>query len=351
MILFSIGLPSRLAQWCDLALGHVARLALGSADRIALDGLAQLAAAVIGSDGSHLVVCCRRPAINLQAELIKSDRPYLIATSDPRAALGDLVLRGGYSLANATRAVASSCVAMLSLADSPRALVVAPDRAGDAAAIVAAIAAHFGLQLGRGDLVQLVAQLPHIETAADDADYRSWSDGLDPDEQAIVNGALEPYVAQFAGGDPRPIVWQPQLFYASEEPSPGPEPTPLRGYVDITGRVRFLIYGPFIDLPQGAWSADVLLGFSAEAAGMHFLIEVYAGAQLAHTWLECSGEQVVESRLNFTIGQSVDQPVQIRVCTQRAAFDGRIGLGYVTIARRPTVPAETREHLAQLLRR
>ena len=59
---------------------------------------------------------------------------------------------------------------------------------------------------------------------------------------------------------------------------------------------------------------------------------------------------MVQSRLYFTIENSVDQAVQIRVFNERAAFDGRLALGYVAMTPQPTVPGETRERLAETLR-
>lgn len=83
---------------------------------------------------------------------------------------------------------------------------------------------------------------------------------------------------------------------------------------------------------------------------MSFVVEVFAGSQLAQTRINAAGEEVVETRLYFTIGNTVDQPVQIRIMNERAAFDGRLALGYVAVTPQSAVSEETRQRLTHALR-
>jgi hypothetical protein len=152
-------------------------------------------------------------------------------------------------------------------------------------------------------------------------------------------------VTYFAGGELEPIIWEADLFFANEERLPAVGP------IDITGLGRILVFGPYINLTPGPWSATIVTGFSAETAGIGFIIEVYAGAQLATARVQPAGEQVIECTLQFTIEDSVDQPVEIRIISERAAFDGRLALGYVSLLTRAGVRSETEQQLIQTLRR
>jgi hypothetical protein len=160
----------------------------------------------------------------------------------------------------------------------------------------------------------------------------------------MLNGALEPYIENTL----ERLVWEPELFYLCEEPI-GSTLVAATRPIDLTGRPRIVVYGPFITLPPGGWSAEIVLGFSAEAAGMSFMVEVFAGTQLAYTRIEIGGEQIIETRVSFTIADSADQPVQIRIWSERSAFDGRLALGYVTMTPQTSIPEETRERLASIL--
>jgi hypothetical protein len=349
MVFFSIGLPSRFAEWCDRLVLRLVERQLGSAEAVALNSLDELASAVVRTKAASLVACCRQPVLRLQTEILQAQRPFLVALGDPRAALRNLIESAGFQLPDATRAVASSCAAMLTITKAANALALTPDPSLDAYAAAAMVARHFELPLDRAEIAAVVDSLADtgVELTQDDA--LAWSEELSERERAIIDGAFEPYIAHFGGAPLERLVWEPELFYVTVDP-PSAGLLPLTGPVDVTGRTRFVVYGPFINLPPGAWSADVVLGFSAETSGVAFIIEVFAGSQLAHARIEVAGEQVIQSRLYFTIENSVDQAVQIRVFNERAAFDGRLALGYVAMTPQATIPGDTRERLAEALR-
>ena len=143
-------------------------------------------------------------------------------------------------------------------------------------ALATAIARHFGFLLSPGD-VAAVARSAGAAAAPEERQESAWLDQLSAREHAIINGALEPYVNYFnGGGELEPIVWEPDLFYTNESTADGSY-RPASGPIDITGRARFLIFGPYINLPPGAWSATAVIGFSAETAGLSFVIEIAAG--------------------------------------------------------------------------
>jgi hypothetical protein len=350
MILISIGMPSRFTEWCD---GLVVRLAMGSFDTVeaaALNSLDELAAAVLQTRAARLVVSSRQPVIRLQTAIVDSGRPFLVALGDPRAALRDLVQRAGYDLTNATRAVASSCAAIFALTRAPRALVLSAAAGVDPIGAATAIAEHFELPIDSDAIAGIIAELCASGLAPDDRAENAWWDGLAEGDRAIAQGALLPFGTHMASGAGlEPFVWEPELFFVTDG-SPLPAPAGSARLIDITGRPRILLYGPYINLPPGAWSANVVLGFSPEAAGMSFFVEIFAGRQLSHTRIEPVAEQIIETNLSFVIDQAVDQPVQIRIVNERAAFDGRLALGYVTITPQPEMRPEARDRLAAALR-
>jgi hypothetical protein len=346
MILFSIGMPSRFTEWCDALTGRLAECSFGSVECITLNTLEELAAAVLRTRASHLVACSRRPVVRVQTEIIECKLPFLVSVGDPRAALRNLSERVDYDVVEATRAVASSCAAMLALKKAPRALVVSGSGAADPIEVAAAIADHFELPTSRGEIATIVSELCAAGITPDPVEDGAWWNALSVRQRAVVNGALLPYLP---GADLESLVWEPELFFINDDP-PAPTPVAAARHVDITGRVRFLVYGPYIDVPPGSWSANVVLGFSAEAAGMSFMVEVFAGRQLSCARVEPSVEQIIEANLQFVMDNSVDQPLQIRIVNERAAFDGRLALGPVTVAPKAAINSETRDRLTAVLR-
>ena len=179
-----------------------------------------------------------------------------MALGDVRSALWDLLQRPGYDIALATREIASSCAAMLSLTKAPGALLLPGIHGEDPVNLASAIASHFGFAVAPRNLAAIAASVTDLD--AGPMQEPAWIDGLSDHEQAIVSGALQPYVSYFAGGELEPIVWEADLFFANEER------LPAIGPIDITGLGRILVFGPYINLPPGPWSATIVVGFSAE---------------------------------------------------------------------------------------
>jgi hypothetical protein len=268
---------------------------------------------------------------------------------EPRGALRDLATRPGFDLVTATRAVASSCASILSCAALPEALVLSAVKYGhDLVSTATMIARHFELDLRGDEIETIVAALRDDGVAPLPGDNDAWWDSLEEPQQALVNGALGAYIDHFVGSGLGKITWERELFFISEEPATH-EPVSASRPVDITGRIRFLVYGPYINLPPGSWSASVILGFSPEAAGMTYIIEVFAGTQLTHVRIEPSDERIFEANLHFSLDAAVDQPVQIRIHNERPAFDGRLALGYVTMTPQANVRGDTRAYLTTVL--
>jgi len=321
---------------------RLAERSLGPISYGAFSTLDDIACAAIRAETPHLGVALRQPVVRLQTEIVQSGRPFIVALGDVYAALGDLVQRPGYDQVAATREIASSCAAMSTLAAAPGALVLSCKDAHDPIALAGAVARHFGLALGEETIAEIAGSIG----SGDDSQP---VEAREPDN-AVVTNAIGPYAKLFRhGGELEPIVWQPDLFFTMQSLEDASR-VPARGAIDITGRARFLIFGPYINLVPGAWAATVALGFSAETSGMSFVIEVCAGAQLAYTRVQPIGEQVIEANLSFTIPPSIDQPVEIRVLSERAAFDGRIVLGHVRLARRVGGQSETEQRLIAALR-
>jgi hypothetical protein len=349
MIFFSIGLPGRLAEWCDAVIFRLAQRALGPVELVSLNTLDELALAMIRTGASHFVVCARQPGGGVQTALAQAGRRFIAVLDEPRAALRDLATRPGSDLIAATRAIASSCASMLNCAAMPAALVLnGVEHGDDLVATASMIARHLDLDVNGEEIETIVTLLRDEGVAPKPAGDEAWLDSLEGSQRALVNGALGAYVDHFAGGALGRITWERELFFLSEEPATH-EPVPASRPVDITGRIRFLVYGPFINLPPGSWSASVILGFSPEAAGMTYIIEVFAGTQLTHVRIEPGDERIFEANLHFSLDAAIDHPVQIRIHNERPAFDGRLALGYVTMTPQASVRGDARAYLATVL--
>ncbi|HEX5454729.1 MAG TPA: hypothetical protein VFX06_13140, partial [Stellaceae bacterium] len=349
MIVFSIGLPSRFAEWCDFLLARLIEHDCGSVDIIEIDSVEELGLAAIRASSMNLIARCRQPVPRLQTAILDSGRPFVIALPDPRDALRHLVEQVGWSVPDATRAVASSCSALSRMVHAPKALVLTRDDAREPRATAQAIVRHLWPGVAESRLAAPAEALPTFDSGAEAEDAELWWEELVDRDRAVAHGALRPFLQYFSGSTAlEPLVWERELFFISEEP-PTDTRVPADRPLDLTGRARILLFGPGINLPPGGWSAKVALGFSQEAAGMGFIVEVYTGSQLAATQLQPSGAQAIEASLHFAIEKTLDRQVEVRILSDRAAFDGRLAIGNVVLTPHPEIQDETQEYLTQVL--
>jgi hypothetical protein len=330
MFLFVIGFPGRFAAWCDAVVAGLAERSLGPIDLMHANTLEELARNVLGSGASRAVVASRQGGGRLYQALVDIGRRFIVALDDPQMALADLVLSQGLEPAAAITAVASSCAGTGRYGSARGALVLWADRDGsDALATAAAIARHLQLPVSDAEIAGVVDDLERAGLKPERNDAIAWWAELPAAVRAIAEGALGAYLPSSTGRTPPAIIWARDLFFRGEQRS---ERATVP--IDITGRARCLLHGPYIILPSGSWSLSLGLLFSREAAEHDFVVEVVAEQPLAQCTIRPHHEGRLETALTFTIGEEADHPVSIRLSTQRAAFDGAVALGEASLLRR-----------------
>jgi hypothetical protein len=102
--------------------------------------------------------------------------------------------------------------------------------------------------------------------------------------------------------------------------------------LDISGGSRTLIFGPYIHLPAGPWTARVHFGLSSEAARYPLILDVYSETQqLAvisfqpHT----PGIHIVD--LHFVLGEPSGRGLEVRMTVPVPDAQGQLAFGYVVL--------------------
>src|SRR5579883_3089663 len=299
MILLSIGLPGDAAARCDAIAARLVETALGPTELFAADTVEANGAALVRLQGRHAVIAARRPDAALRAVLAAGGARVLAIEDEPHAAVRDLLAQG-LGLAAATRAVATSCAALVEAAALPGAAVLP---AAEILARPASLAAALGIDRGAAP------PAPPPEPAA------PWRDRLDPAARALVDGAVAAYAGTLRGGLLGEIVWD-------------------RGLLWRAGEARELVAGPDIALPAGRWAATLTLAVSREAAGIAFAAELVAGAErrpLAAATVVPDGRGMGSATLPFAVDAATPQPLALRLATAGPAAAGRLALGNVTL--------------------
>lgn len=147
------------------------------------------------------------------------------------------------------------------------------------------------------------------------------SSPLSPRLQAVTEAValLDPIRPQ--------AVWTPDLFNYNSRVVPGG----TRGQLDLTGRPRFMITGPYITLPPGRWRATYRLTFDAKGSRPRFRVDW--GAQTDYV-----SEEFTPGRAGvFEIVQEYDwterAPCELRVIVMEGVFDGRMTFSGAQVSR------------------
>jgi hypothetical protein len=334
MVLFLFGIPGRFDDWCHAAITRIAEMTVGPLTAVSPASPEELGLALIEAEGSNVLVKGFLPGAWVRRILVATNKPSVICLNDPRRAARELISNNGLELADAARWVGSSCALIVPCISLPGALVLHADRdwhrPGDA---VQALARHFGLAIEPVDSHRIAAELAAAGLGPQDGSSASDPNQLPEPGPTILNGAVDSYLNYFSGSSLGPITWFRELFFTDNH-------QPAAHAVDMTGRVRSLIYGPYFRLPPGKWAAEMVLGFSQEAADMSFVVDVKSTvvdlktgeSVLGSTSIRPAQQGVFSVNLSFMIGEENDHPIEFRVINERAAFEGRVMLGHVTLS-------------------
>jgi hypothetical protein len=342
VIVYSIGLPGRFAEWCDAAIagvaGHLDGIVLARAwpslaEMLGYEGtssaLDEAALALIETGASHLVMGARQPDERLRRALAETNARFVVALDDPRIAAADIFAETMGELSAVIRAVGNSCPLVMRCGSLPGALVIERQTASGEAA-VSAIARHLDIELSTSDARTIVAELAAAGlTYSPNGSTNDWSSRIPAAGKPLVDGALAGYAELTAGGGIGQIVWTRDLFIAASDPSK--RPTDILDVSDVSGDDRFLIYGPYIRVPPGLWTAKVILGVSEETLGHTFVVDAYAGKPLARVSFQSTGSGVYAPEISFSLDASPDSGLEIRILVGSNGAKGQLALGNVVL--------------------
>ncbi len=121
----------------------------------------------------------------------------------------------------------------------------------------------------------------------------------------------------------RILTWGRDLFRSGDGPCP---PT-----IDITGRPRILVFGPYIQLGGGLWRLTARFELCPDAGQYPWLLQFVAGPHMVEESIPPSGAGAYEVSLEQPWRGS--QIVEMRLFVVGAAFHGALRFEGVTIER------------------
>jgi hypothetical protein len=336
MLMFLLGLPNQFTQWCEALIVSLAERASGSLLCSTAGSSEGLLQAMIERPSQHILVSQQQPGSWLHRTLAAANGRCVVALADPRACVAELA--AGSTLIDVVSGVANSCATLTSYLSLPGALVLrAEEHAFDAIATARRIADHLQLRSADEDIFAALDTVPPLDANA--VVTVGWGDRFDASELVLINGALAGYADYFTGGPLGNLVWAPGLFIV------GDTHQRLTGPIDITGRSRCLIFGPYIRLPPGRWNADIAVAFADLGGSKDFIIDVATGVQHNAISINVISQGGVQTSVPFVLDPANESAVEVRVSIINSAFEGRLALGAVTLRPQQGSPKELLELL------
>jgi hypothetical protein len=111
---------------------------------------------------------------------------------------------------------------------------------------------------------------------------------------------------------------------------------PVPAIIEVAGRARILVYGPYLPLPTGPWFVTAYLGFSPDIGHMPFILEVESGGAMARGFFEVDRGGIFSLGLDFQVVKPL-HPVEIRIISQDSAIEGQMAL--IELHLEPNVPS------------
>jgi hypothetical protein len=282
--------------------------------------LAEVSRGIIGHSATEAVIYASGPGGHLLAALAQAGQRFVLAADNPRQALLDLVSDQGVIFPEALRRVARSCAALEAARATRGALFLDADAVRQRPSeTVSAISRHLDLIPGTPDVENCLSDL-----GADFGDAKrtlTW-EAIDEGDRQIAENALSAYLdptSRIRGGSS--TIWAPEMFCLGGQPD-----QPVSGPIDITGRARCLFEGPNIHVRPGTWTLSVTLAFSPGAAEHDYVIEIFGGEMVQQHVIRADANGRFEGSANLQVPATAVSPLNIRLSSRRAAFDGSVTL-------------------------
>jgi len=141
-----------------------------------------------------------------------------------------------------------------------------------------------------------------------------------PQPVDAIRPAVRAALEAFAGGAPMPgqqIIWSERIFRYDQKAARGAQQI---GELDITGRPRILVYGPYLGLPPGRWRTRVRFLVDSTAATKEFRLDWGSPHDFASLSVTPPHAGVFEAELEHD-WRKVDYG-EIRLWLMEGAFDG-----------------------------
>lgn len=268
--------------------------------------------------GESVVAISQFPSPEVVTHISRSGVPVLVVLDHPPAAAA-LLVADHHAVVSALRTVSSSIACLSGRLFRDRASI-RQSNAGNLDAFVVHIAEGLEANVCAADMNRLESLITELSTVNDGPSRMLHLAPAPTGNLSSLANSVLPVIEHDSGehDEAVQIAWPGSLFLLGDSPD-----TPMHGPVELSGPARCVLYGPYLHIPPGAWSASVTLGL-ADCSGMRsFTLEVVCRDVVAKGRFHCSGSGLFRTRLEFEHG-SPDVPIELRLFLDAGEIYGSI---------------------------
>jgi hypothetical protein len=314
------GVSTPFSYWGFHLVHRIVEAITGPTLRLHIGTLQQLRDGFAERDGRSVVITTDLPESELSRFICASGLPVIAIGDDIVDSLAWAQTSRQISVYDATR----FCTLMLSaLAPAflhAKALVV--DHQGSAEQMTTEVIDYLFPKRGEGVSKQAVEHLSQAgyiarDVTVDRAAYLAEMDRADEASRRLFKAAvltLSGYAELFARAWPAHIEWPMELFR-------GPDELPPSARIDLTGPARALLFGPYLHLPAGAWSARVEFEINQAFSGFEAVADVRVHQTVTKGILTVPAKGIFAYDIRFEVVDPAHD-IEIRLFMTKGAIEG-----------------------------
>lgn len=343
-LLVAFGTPGNMSSWGITALQAIVHEAYSNYCFFPIETLPDLKNAWSTRTSDNVIVFAQHPDAALCDFFLRSKTPYIVFTEDVLDSVFYLVQHFRRQDSGITQAVSAS-IACLSQMKS-HAFLISIERQKFGTIQIHHILTYICRKLGiplttaamarclkllgadAGRLITRIDQIPTLEESAEKINHFYSAPGVGRDAitgdlREVALKVLEPFNGKILHDQVSSLTWPQESFLLADK---GGEAA--IGAIELVGKARCLVYGPYFHLPAGQWNARFFLDIDENIYGQIFTIEIFSEDILGKIRILPSGTGSFAAETTFRV-ERPKLPIEVRLFTDTGSIEGSIAHWHV----------------------
>lgn len=336
----ALGIPGLMSTWGIHALKAIADEAFDDYNYLPVETLDDMRNAWTNRSSQNVILSSLYPDADLCAFLCRSTTPYIVFSESALDAVTHLIRQFEKEDISLVRSLSASIACVSQMRPHPFLVHLDRSKIGNVRIhrIIAQMCRQLGVSLTPAGMIRCMEQLGMDSTgsAMETGDIPTLDEAAakisphyvyQPDKVEgllkIVQHAVEPFDGKLLRDQVDSLTWPHESFLLADKAG-----EPAAGEIELVGRARCLIYGPYFHLPAGQWNARFFLDIDQDIYGQIFMIEIHSEDMLGKIRVRPSGTGSFAAETTFRIEQP-KIPIEIRLFTETGSIEGSIAHWHV----------------------